>query len=404
MEEEKDFSLGCFARYSLKRWFTILLCLVLGAIVGSLYVVSYKTTNFEAWERSIYFDQTAYLEKVSSSASLTEGDYNKFSTEVYRAKKLMSLNDQVLKMEAFDAVKTNELFYPDEREARGKMAAFFKAFTVVEKDNSLVVRYVYDVKSDDKTEARQAMVRAAVNAYVEGVIEQVKGDATFSGYVAADEVGKVIKPASDASRVFVDAEEDKTFESNERPGLVSSLAIGMVLGLVIAVLIVLVRYLFGKDVKSVKELLPRDKSQTITICGDEGDYLKLAAKLNVAGVKRPLLAAVTDDGFCREFAKGFVEFCKAAGYDVELVVFGEGDCDCHEYFVSHATDEKSTLFVYDGGDDGVIEYATAHADGFCVLLNQSVAEKKKFLSAVDSGNNAKYVCTVVYNPSENWLG
>ena len=41
MEEQKEFSFGYFARYSLRSWFIILLCMILGAIAGALYVISY---------------------------------------------------------------------------------------------------------------------------------------------------------------------------------------------------------------------------------------------------------------------------------------------------------------------------------------------------------------------------
>lgn len=110
MEEEKEFSFGYFMRYSVRRWFIILLCMILGAIAGALYVISYKVTNYEAWERSVYFDKSAYFDKVSGSASLDQGDYSKYNDKTNYAYRRLFTDEPKMKMEVFELIKMIRIF------------------------------------------------------------------------------------------------------------------------------------------------------------------------------------------------------------------------------------------------------------------------------------------------------
>ena len=403
MEEEKEFSFGYFARYSLRRWFIILLCMILGAIAGALYVISYKVTNYEAWERSVYFNTSEYFDTVSGGAdNLQQGDYSKYKDETDRAYKLLFVDEPVIKMQVFEYIKDDANFYPKMNDELEKMNKFFSDFHVSERTNTLVVRYVFDVKSDDQTAARRAMVQKAVNVYIEKVIERIKKDSAFASDPTLD--AKVLKVET-VSRAFVNSDEDKTFASNSRPSLTTTIIICVLVGFVIAMAIVLIRYATDKRVKSVKDLLPADKSDVVTAGEDYTDaYVSLAAKLNAAGVRKPLLASVYTDEFAKKFVSGFAEYCRGAGVDVKLVSFDGKETDWHEYFVKgEFAEDDNVLYLYDGADNAVIEYVSVYADGVCVLLNQGAADKKRFLGAVDSAKNGKYVCTVVYNVSESWL-
>lgn len=404
MEEEKEFSFGYFMRYSVRRWFIILLCMILGAIAGALYVISYKVTNYEAWERSVYFDKSAYFDKVSGSASLDQGDYSKYNDKTNYAYRRLFTDEPKMKMEVFELIKNDPNFYPKMNDEFEKMNKFFSDFHISERTNTLVVRYVFDVKNDDKTAARRDMVQKAVSAYVEKAVACVKEDSELKADPSFAD--RVIKVEQSVSRTFVNSDEDKTFASNNRPSLATAIVVGVLAGFVAAMVIVLIRYAADKRVKSVRDLLPADKSETVVVGEDYADaYVSLAAKLNASGVKKPLVAAVANDDFTRKFASGFAEYCRSAGLDVELVLFGEGETDWHEYFAKgeKSSDDKAALYVYDGADNSVIEYISVYADGLCLLLNQAAADKKRFLAAVENCKNAKYVCTVVYNVSESWL-
>ena len=404
MEEEKEFSFGYFVRYSLRRWFIILLCMILGAIAGALYVISYKVTNYEAWERSVYFNTSKYYDAVTGgAANLQQGDYSKYKDETNRVYQLLFVDEPIIKMQVFEYIKNDANFYPKMDDELEKMNKFFADFHVSERTNTLVVRYVFDVKSDDQTAARRDMVQKAVNVYIEKVIERLKKDPSFAADPTLDV--KVLKVET-VSRAFVNSDEDKTFASNSRPSLTTTIVICVLAGFVLAMVIVLIRYVTDKRVKSVKELLPADKSEVVTTGDDDHTdaYVSLAAKLNVAGVRRPLLASVYTDEFAKKFVNGFVDYCRGAGVKVKLVSFGDKETDWHEYFVKgESAEDDNVLYLYDGADNAVIEYLSVYADGVCILLNQGAANKKHFLGAVENAKNGKYVCTVVYNVSESWL-
>lgn len=403
MEEEKEFSFGYFARYSLRRWFIVFLCMILGAIAGSVYVISYKVTNYEAWERSVYFNTSEYFDTVTGGESnLQQGDYSKYKDETERAYRLLFVDEPIIKMQVFEFIKNDSNFYPKMKDELEKMNRFFSDFHVTERTSTLVVRYVFDVKNDEQTSARRALVKKAVNAYVEKVIDRIKSDPAFSGNSALE--SKALRVES-VSRTFVNSDEDKTFATNNRPSLTTTIIIGILIGFVVAMVIVLIRYAVDKRVKSVRDILPADKSDVVIAGDDYADaYISLSAKLNAAGVKKPLLASVHKDDFAKKFASGFAEYCQKAGVDVKLVTFGEDGEDWHGYFAGKAGDDDgNVLYVYDGADNAVIEYISVYSDGLCVLLNQGAADKNRFLAAAGNAKNDKYLCTVAYNLSESWL-
>ncbi len=223
MEEEKEFSFGYFARYSLRRWFIILLCMILGAIAGALYVISYKVTNYEAWERSVYFNTSKYYDAVTGGAeNLQQGDYNRYKDETNRVYQLLFVDEPIIKMQVFEYIKNDANFYPKMDDELEKMNKFFADFHVSERTSTLVVRYVFDVKSDDQTAARRDMVQKAVNVYIEKVIERLKKDPSFAADPTLDV--KVLKVET-VSRAFVNSDEDKTFASNSRPSLTTTIVI-----------------------------------------------------------------------------------------------------------------------------------------------------------------------------------
>ena len=142
MEEEKEFSFGYFARYSLRRWFIILLCMILGAIAGALYVISYKVTNYEAWERSVYFNTSKYYDAVTGGAeNLQQGDYNRYKDETNRVYQLLFVDEPIIKMQVFEYIKNDANFYPKMDDELEKMNKFFADFHVSERTSTLVVRY-----------------------------------------------------------------------------------------------------------------------------------------------------------------------------------------------------------------------------------------------------------------------
>lgn len=128
------------------------------------------------------------------------------------------------------------------------------------------------------------MVQKAVSAYVEKAVACVKEDSELKADPSFAD--RVIKVEQSVSRTFVNSDEDKTFASNNRPSLATTIVVGVLAGFVAAMVIVLIRYAVDKRVKSVRDLLPSDKSETVVVGEDYADaYVSLAAKLNASGVK-----------------------------------------------------------------------------------------------------------------------
>ncbi len=381
METEREFSFKSYLIYAVRKWIIPVLCVIVGIACGVFYSLTYKTTNIVLHESTLSFDVTEY------SNLYYPGD---FSDSVYSlcSSKGSSIIDIAvvpkLKSDVYDKVK--DIVYPKEKAETVKVKKFLENLQVSRVSTfAMRVDFAYDIKSDEDIEVAKNVVKtyidiakAEIYAQNAGFCEKEKAsvDAGGSYVLTSSTIG-----ANYDTSIFSDLTD-----SNTRPSLIMSSIGGAGVGLVVAIVIITLMYIFTKYIKRMQYLVGAEDARVFSEGADpyaNGSLVKLATVVTAEDVKSILVTSVNGDPESTKFAKEFSDSLASTGKKVKFVEFGEGKEDWRKYFATARDEDAIEVYSFDCAEKGTLGYISAKAGNTCFVVNQSVVTAREFVAGVE---------------------
>lgn len=405
---ERDFSFTSFVIYALRKWVVVVVLALAGVAAGVMYSLTYKTTNIAVYEGSLTFSITAYHSLVGSGAEMNEGTYSMYTE---KANEVMNkAADESLRSDTYERMKSG-LFTGVATEAN-RRKLFFEQLFVRRSGNSIIVDFAYDVVKEADRELAAQVVETYLSLARDAVVAsspELDGDVTALTVSEVKQNFNVFKDYG-ASTAGSGSELADLVSRNERPSIVTSAALGFLLGVVAGIVAICIVYLADPKVKDLSFILPEDRARVLhagkEACED-GALTAFATAVHGAGAKSVLVSAVKADANALAFANKAAERLAGSGEKVTVVDLGAEGADWRTYFAADKPEpEGRVIYAYGGGEDGALVNLALYTDGAVLLLDQKKTKAKAFAAGANAiaEYGGRCLGTVVYDITDGWLG
>ena len=384
---EKEFSIGKYLKYVLRKWIVLLVCLVLGVGASAVIGLMSKEKTIHVYEGSVAINLNSYIvAKRGDTVGMLEGEYYNYSNAVNAT--ISSIVDKnELKSKTYEAVKSEIYKKSDESERQQK---FSEAFLIKVVGSQVIVSFIYECKTDEDI----ALAKKVVNQWIALASEEIKAtDAVYSlenGSLGVTEAYREYDITNDRYKDIIEIEEKQS--------LVTLALIGAIVGAVVGVVINTVIYALDKKVKSVEDLLPEDKAIVLNAGAELTDkkaLTNLYAGVAVKEVKKLLIAGVGKSAGASEFSEAFVSYAAECGKDVKLVKLT--DCKKEKF-----DEEGATVYIYEGAEESEIKYLSSRVDATALVADHQAVTANEFALTVEAcGEN--YLGVNFYNLTKSYL-
>lgn len=385
--EQLEFSLSRFIKYAFRYILVIVLCVAIGLGAGLMIGKSAKQANYEKYTARMSFDITQYARANAAFNNITEGDYNLY------ARQLMQVVEAACGPEV--AAKTFNLLQTDlynASHADQKSESFYKDLEVKPGTDAFTVSFVYDVQNDgDRVEAQKV-----ISTYLEQAVATVQAKyPEFATEAYADVIAK--------SEVTQDFDlKDEYLEANAGQGVFGMVLLGAIAGAALAAVIVFAGYFLDPRIKSVKELLPEEKSTVLRV-DDENAVLAFAARIKASEAKSILLASPVQDGAFEGFVARVQEYLEKAGAALQVITVDTQNAAWLTQLEQPQETEGYVLCLCNGAGNEVLSYLSGKTDVTALLVDQKKVMASTLKKAVDEVECGAYLCTLLHNVGRAYL-
>ena len=167
-------------------------------------------------------------------------------------------------------------------------------------------------------------------------------------------------------------------------------------------LVVFVGYFFDPRIKSVKELLPEEKS-TVLRADDENAVLAFAARIKASEAKSILLASPVQDGAFEGFAARVQEYLEKAGAALQVITVDTQNAAWLTQLEQPQEAEGYVLCLCNGAGNEVLSYLSGKTDVTALLVDQKKVMASTLKKAVDEVECCAYLCTLLHNVGRAYL-
>ncbi len=319
-DEESEFSFKDLFFYCVKKWFIILVAAIIGMGIG-FGVAALKSTDEESYRVSAVFCSLEVFrennEPIDTDGISLNPEYQTlYDSAASEFRRIMTDTEGIAGFVEGETFKTNAaIAFPNEKidTPKDRQVLFNQNFETVASGNAFNV----GIKGAFDTDEKRAAAKNLIKGYAEFATERVyDSNAKLREYRNGNETGAI---TVSSPIYFLNANDLETGGGLIKTAL-TGLAIGLVAGIIIAVII----YMVDPRVKSLAgvnaggELIAKVKQ----------DELKREAVLRIAGKtkddKMLLIASPEYDGFTDALAKAVSHEFAAAGLKTLYVDFSGG--------------------------------------------------------------------------------
>ncbi|MDR0426494.1 MAG: hypothetical protein LBH24_04900 [Clostridiales bacterium] len=430
---EKEISFGQILLYVLRKWFILSAGVVVGAVAGILYSVTFQTTDIRVYESTIHFSAEQYtelyLQNKEDGHVLSEAELSLILTKSEEV--IGVLTKDTIKTTVFDQLEREGNFYPKETK-RERERLFFSNFAVAARGATADIMFAYDIEDGGD----ETFAKSVVGLYIEKAQITLAEHYRLGNPPAGDpeeiEGSELLKRVVKFSAIQ-ENKNTKKFEgvinvsTNQRPSLLVSLPLGAVIGLIGGVLAGLVVYFFDPRIKSIRSKMNDENDRVIGAVGPLNDDPSLYFVTDTCRMTKRapgvLFVAKETGAAENDFVSGYARHLAVRGEKTLYVDFSSeaaGEPEAH----GNLTVVKTTPEAYFDGQNRyaadaeaygavvmllpcgpVAGYAAAVVKNAVFLIDHRRVKMREYVDMVEqnAAAGAGNLGTVVYNRTASYL-
>ncbi|MBO7341457.1 MAG: hypothetical protein J6U87_02135 [Clostridia bacterium] len=393
MTHEHAFSFTRFLKFAARLFLIGVLLIAIGLGAGLASALLCAKTEYKKYTGTISLNE-------AQLASVTRISYTQDATVLgtYAAQVIETAAETTVKTKVFDAVQKE--LYPQESQA-DKLSRFLSALEVKTATNALTVSFSYDVSaaSDSARAEKEALAQRVVSTYLSLCAAAIRDRHTA---LAEDKAFE---------RVFSIGKVQQSYElspayltSNEGASVVGRAAIGAAAGAALAAAVIFALYLCLPYIKSVRDVLPREKAAVLR-SKDKSAAAALIARAKTAKARRIAILSLSADNDYLAWTNDLVDRLKSSGVSVKVVYFTAQDSEWLTSFrESEIGGAELELYFYNGDIPAIASFVASNADFSAFFVNQRRVSASVLRESVEAIANDSYGCTVIHNPNLFYVG
>ena len=385
--DQLEFSLSRFIKYALRYILVVVLCVAIGLGAGVLLAKNAKQANYEKYTARMSFDITQYARANGAVQELSEGEYNLYARQL--AQVAEAACGPEVAAQTFSLLH-GELYVSGHQD--DKSETFYADLEIKPGVDAFVVSFVYNVQNEgDRAEAQKV-----ISTYLDQAIATVQ--AKYPEFASAGYANVIVK--GEVKQDF-DLKEDY-LEANSPQGIMGKALLGIIAGGALSAVIIFAAYFLDPRIKSLKELLPEEKS-AVLLADSENAVLALAARIKASGANRVLLAAPAADAAFAAFAERLQAYLAQTGANVNTISVDTQNAAWFAQLDQPEQAEGYTLCLCNGAGNEVLSYLAGKADMTALFVDQKKVMAKTLKAAADEIPANAYLCTVLHNIGRAFL-
>jgi hypothetical protein len=191
-------------------------------------------------------------------------------------------------------------------------------------------------------------------------------------------------------------------KANAEQGLFGKLLLGGILGAALAAVVVFAGYFLDPRIKSVKELLPEEKS-TVLQADAENAVLALTARIKAQDAQSILIASLTENAAFADFAERTAAYLAQSGAPVQVIAVDTNNAAWLTQLDGAEKNEGFVICLCNGASNEVLSYLSGKTDATALFVDHKKVLAKKLRAAASEVGDGAYLCTLLHNVGRAYL-